>query len=274
MAQRDYRRMRLQLFHEMPDQRPGEICANRKETNAKWLCAREEFSEMLRSTRRLLRRAFDICCSAAGLVLLAPLFGAIALVIKLEDGGPVFYFHIRVGKGLEEFRVRKFRSMFTSSSGSPLTAPQDARITRVGRVLRKYKLDELPQLVNVWKGEMRFVGVRPQVERFVAFRRDEYRQLLQEPPGITCLASLWFRNEQELYSQGSIEQQYIEKILPLKVAISLEYERTRTCFSDLEILARTVLGFGCPRIPLTTRILSLLCRPLPNPLLGTREASR
>lgn len=223
---------------------------------------------------RLLRRAFDICCSAAGLALLAPLFAAVALLIKLDDGGPVFYFHTRVGKDLQNFRVRKFRSMFMSSSGSPLTAPADARITRVGRVLRKYKLDELPQLVNVWKGEMRLVGVRPQVERFVAIRCDEYRELLREPPGITGLASLWFRNEQELYSQGSIEEQYIEKILPMKLAISLEYERTRTCFSDLEILVRTALGFGCPRITLTTRILTLLCRPLQNPLLGTREVSR
>ena len=229
---------------------------------------------MARHVHRLVRRAFDICASAAGLALLAPAFAAIALAIKLDDGGPVFYFHIRVGKGLQDFRVRKFRSMFTSSSGSPLTAPEDVRITRVGRLLRKYKLDELPQLMNVLKGEMRFVGVRPQVERFVAIRRDEYRELLQEPPGITCLASLWFRNEQELYSQGSIEQQYIEKILPMKLAISLEYERTRTCFSDLEILFRTALGFGCPRITLTTRILRALCRPLPNPLLGTREASR
>ena len=228
----------------------------------------------MKRCKRLLRRAFDIWCSAAGLALLAPLFAAVALLIKLDDGGPVFYFHTRVGKGLQSFRVRKFRSMFTSSGGSPLTAPADARITRVGRVLRKYKLDELPQLVNVWRGEMRLVGVRPQVERFVAIRRDEYLELLREPPGITGLASLWFRNEQELYSQGSIEEQYIEKILPMKLAISLEYERTRTCFSDLEILVRTALGFGCPRITLTTRILTLLCRPLQNPLLGTREISR
>ena len=111
---------------------------------------------------------FDTVCAVVGLACLVPLFVEIALAIKLDDGGAVFYSHYRVGKGLREFRLLKFRSMFFgNAAGSFLTAHQDARVTRVGRFLRRYKLDELPQLVNVLKGEMQLVGVRPQMERFV-----------------------------------------------------------------------------------------------------------
>jgi lipopolysaccharide/colanic/teichoic acid biosynthesis glycosyltransferase len=221
------------------------------------------------------RRVFDVACSAAGLALLAPLFGAIAIAIKLDDGGPVFYFHSRVGKNLGKFRVVKFRSMTVAAAGgSPLTGPQDARVTRVGRILRKYKLDELPQLWNVLQGEMRLVGVRPQVAQFVELYLDEYAELLQSPPGITGLASLWFRNEEQLYTAESVEEQYIEQILPMKLAIALEYERARSCISDFEILVRTALGLGCPRITLTGRILELLCGGLPKPLLETHEVQR
>ena len=171
----------------------------------------------------------------------------IALAIKLDDGGPVLYSQSRVGKGLRKFRLLKFRSMFSScAEGSLLTAPRDARVTRVGRFLRRYKLDELPQLVNVLKGEMQLVGVRPQVERFVDIFPDEYGELLQTPPGITDLASLSFRHEELLFLENSIEEEYIAKILPIKLEIALKYSRTRTFLSDLEILFRTVLGFQSP----------------------------
>ncbi len=195
----------------------------------------------------VLRRVFDAVCALAGLAFLVPIFAIIALAIKLDDGGPVLYFQFRVGKGLRKFRLLKFRSMFSNcAGGSLLTAPHDARVTRVGRFLRRYKLDELPQLVNVLKGEMQLVGVRPQVERFVDIFPDEYEELLQTPPGITDLASLSFRNEERLFHESSNEEQYIAKILPFKLEMSLKYSRTRTFLSDLEILFRTVLGFQSP----------------------------
>ena len=196
---------------------------------------------------RVLRRRFDIACAAAGLACLVPLFVLIALAIKLEDGGPVLYSHLRVGQGLRKFRLIKFRSMFANrAEDSPLTALCDARVTRVGRFLRRHKLDELPQLVNVMKGEMQLVGVRPQVERFVDIFLAEYEELLQTPPGITDLASLSFRHEERLFLGNSIEELYITKILPIKLEIALKYSRTRTFQSDLEILFRTVLGFPSP----------------------------
>lgn len=215
--------------------------------------AQREYQQAISLSRRQdaperpLRRAFDSVCATAGLVCLVPLFLLIALAIKLDDGGPVLYLQYRVGKGLRKFRLLKFRSMFIGSAeGSFLTAHRDARVTRVGRVLRKYKLDELPQLVNVLKGEMQLVGVRPQVEKFVDLFPDEYGELLQTPPGITDLASLSFRHEELLFLENSIEEHYIAKILPVKLKIALEYSRTRTFLSDLDILFRTVLGFQPP----------------------------
>jgi lipopolysaccharide/colanic/teichoic acid biosynthesis glycosyltransferase len=196
---------------------------------------------------RVLRRLFDSVCALVGLTCLVPLFVLIALAIKLDDRGPVLYSQYRVGKGLRKFRLLKFRSMFIGSAGgSFLTAHQDARVTRVGRFLRKYKLDELPQLVNVLKGEMQLVGVRPQVEQFVELFPDEYGELLQTPPGITDLASLSFRHEELLFLENSIEEHYIAKILPIKLEIALRYSRTRNFLSDLDILFRTVLGFQSP----------------------------
>jgi len=193
------------------------------------------------------RRLFDGGCALAGLVLLGPIFALIAIAIKLDDSGPVFFLQPRVGKGLRNFRLIKFRSMFTHcAGGSLLTAPGDARVTRLGRFLRKNKLDEMPQLVNVLKGEMQLVGVRPQVEKFVELFHREYEELLRTPPGITDMASLSFRNEEQFFLQSSNEEHYIEKILPFKLQIALKYSRSRTFLSDLEILFRTVLGFGSP----------------------------
>jgi lipopolysaccharide/colanic/teichoic acid biosynthesis glycosyltransferase len=175
------------------------------------------------------------------------LFAVIGLAIWLEDGGPVLYSQFRVGKDLREFRFLKFRSMFSGPAGGrPVTAPADARVTRVGRFLRRSKLDELPQLVNVLRGEMQLVGARPQLAWHVARFRAEYEVLLQSPPGITDPASLAFRNEASFFRAGSIEEQYLQRIMPAKLAIALNYSKTRTFQSDLEILFRTVLGFGPP----------------------------
>jgi lipopolysaccharide/colanic/teichoic acid biosynthesis glycosyltransferase len=196
---------------------------------------------------RALRRSFDAVCAAAGLAVLVPVFALIALAIKLDDGGPIFYSHVRIGKGFRNFRLFKFRSMISiSANESTVTAPQDARITRVGQFLRRFKLDELPQLVNVLKGEMQLVGARPQMERFVEIFHDEYEELLQSAPGITDVASLIFRDEARFFYEGSIEEQYIKRIMPIKLEFSLKYSRTRTFFSDIAILFRTVLGLPAP----------------------------
>lgn len=197
--------------------------------------------------KKALRRAFDMICALSGLVLLTPVFAMIAIAIVIDDGDPVFYSQVRLGRGLRKFRMLKFRSMVPDPTcSSQLTAPKDARVTRVGRFLRRYKLDELPQLVNVLKGEMRLVGVRPQVDRYVDIFRKEYEELLQAPPGITGLSTLKFRNEEQFFKEGSIEAQYIEKILPRKLKLALEYERSRTFLSDLQILFRTVVSLASP----------------------------
>jgi dTDP-4-amino-4,6-dideoxygalactose transaminase/lipopolysaccharide/colanic/teichoic acid biosynthesis glycosyltransferase len=216
-------------------------------TNAGIHADRPALSQVTRTTQSAFRRVFDVTCAAMGLAVLAPLFAIVAAAIILEDGGPVFFSQRRVGKGLGKFRVLKFRSMIPDSSGiSPLTAPEDTRITRVGRFLRKYKLDELPQLVNVVKGEMQLVGVRPELERYVEIFPDEYEVLLQDRPGITDLASLAFRHEEQSFQGGAFEKQYVTQILPRKLQLSLKYSRARTFFSDLGILFRTVLGFKSP----------------------------
>jgi len=199
--------------------------------------------------RPILRGAFDRFCAIVGLTVLAPLFAVIAVAIKIDDGGPVFYLQHRVGKDFRTFRLLKFRSMILDPvETSPLTAPADPRVTRAGRFLRKYKLDELPQLVNVLHGEMQLVGVRPQVVRYVEKFPREYRVLLQVPPGITDPASLSYRNEEEMFHDGSIEEQYVTRILPVKLELSLKYHRGRTFLSDMNILFRTVLGLQSPAI--------------------------
>jgi dTDP-4-amino-4,6-dideoxygalactose transaminase/lipopolysaccharide/colanic/teichoic acid biosynthesis glycosyltransferase len=205
------------------------------------------FSATTRITQSILHRAFDVTCAAMGLALLSPLFVAVATAIKFDDGGPVFFSQPRVGKDLRKFRLLKFRSMVPNSGGiSPLTVPEDSRITRVGRFLRKYKLDELPQLVNVVKGEMQLVGVRPELERYVEVFPSEYEELLQDRPGITDLATLTFRHEEQCFHAGPLEKQYVSQILPRKLKLSLKYSRARTFFSDLGILFRTVLGLKSP----------------------------
>lgn len=189
-------------------------------------------------------RVFDVTCAAAGLLLLFPFLLVIAGVIKLDDRGPVFYRQLRVGKNFRLFEMLKFRSMVVGADrGSLLTGNGDSRMTRVGRHLRRYKLDELPQLLNVLKGEMQLVGARPEVERYVQRFRREYSRILQESPGITDPASLAYRHEDKLLSVERMEEQYVQQILPDKLALSLAYQQQRSFVSDLEILFRTLFGF-------------------------------
>ncbi|HWY22604.1 MAG TPA: sugar transferase [Candidatus Acidoferrum sp.] len=191
----------------------------------------------------MMNRSFNFVCAALGLLLLFPVLTVIALVVKCHDGGPVFYAQPRVGKGFRLFRVLKFRSMVVNADQDGLlTAPADHRLTRVGRLLRKHKLDELPQLWNVLTGDMQLVGVRPEVEPYVAMFREQYALLLNQPPGITDPASLAYRREETLFVAERMEQQYVSEILPEKLKLSLDYQRNRSFFSDLRVLLNTVLN--------------------------------
>ena len=189
-----------------------------------------------------LKRAFDVVASAAGLVLTAPVLGALALWVKLDSRGPVLYRAPRVGRGGRVFHMLKLRTMVVGADrGASSSGDDDPRITRSGRFLRQYKLDELPQLVNVFKGEMSLVGPRPQVQWAVDLYTPEERELLSVPPGITDLASLRFPNEGEiLKGSADPDKTYMEKIHPEKVRLGLQYVRARSFRVDLEIIAATL----------------------------------
>jgi lipopolysaccharide/colanic/teichoic acid biosynthesis glycosyltransferase len=189
------------------------------------------------------KRALDLLISASGLIVLSPLLAAIAVAIKADSEGPVFYRGRRVGLGGEPFRMLKFRTMVTEAEriGGSSTPEDDPRITRVGRTLRRFKLDELPQLFNVMKGEMSVVGPRPQVQWAVDRYSAEERRVLSVRPGITDPASLQFANEGEIL-RGSTDpdRDYMEKIHPEKMRLSLDYVATRSISGDLGIIARTI----------------------------------
>jgi lipopolysaccharide/colanic/teichoic acid biosynthesis glycosyltransferase len=184
----------------------------------------------------------EIIFASVGIILCLPLLIVIALVIKLQDGGPVLYKARRVGRGGREFMLLKFRSMVINadSLGGGLTTSTDERITGVGKILRQYKLDEFPQLLNVLRGEMSFVGPRAEDPRYVTRYTPEQLTLLNVRPGITSLASLAYRDESELLSGEGAEGIYVSQILPRKLAMELEYLRIRSAGSDLALVFKTI----------------------------------
>lgn len=190
-----------------------------------------------------MKRTLDVGAAALGLVLLGPLFLVIALAIAIEDGGPVFFRQQRVGRGGELFRVWKFRTMRVDAerTGGQLTVGHDPRITRVGRWLRGGKLDELPQLVNVLRGEMSFVGPRPEVPRYVALYSPEQRAVLDELPGITDPASLRYYDESVVLAKATDpEGLYVSQVMPEKIRLNLEYAARATPMTDLFIVLSTL----------------------------------
>jgi len=192
-----------------------------------------------------VKRTFDLILSLAGLILVAPLLAVVALLIKLDSPGPVFYRGVRAGRFGKPFRIFKFRTMVQDAEklGASSTPDNDPRVTRVGRFLRIYKLDELPQLLNVIKGEMSLVGPRPQLLWAVKLYSEEERRILSVRPGITDYASLRFANEGELLrGSANPDQDYLEKIHPEKTRLALEYVRDRSFAVDCRILARTLLA--------------------------------
>jgi lipopolysaccharide/colanic/teichoic acid biosynthesis glycosyltransferase len=189
-------------------------------------------------------RLIEAVLAAAGILVLSPIFILIALAVKLHDGGTVFYRATRVGKDGKPFTLLKFRTMVGDADklGSAITTWGDSRITPLGRFLRKYKLDELPQLLNVIKGEMSLVGPRPEDPRYVAFYNDEQKQILAYRPGITSPASLEYRDEASLLHGEDWQHQYLHVILPRKLAMDLNYLRRRTFSSDMKIIMHTLGG--------------------------------
>lgn len=190
------------------------------------------------------KRAFDLAASGVGLVVGSPLFLAAAVAIKVDDpAGPVFFRQQRVGLGGRLFGIHKFRSMSVANTGALVTSANDSRITRVGALLRKSKLDELPQLIDVFVGDMSLVGPRPEVPKYVAMWGDDAAaEILSVRPGITDPASIAYRNEQdELAAADDPEQHYVEVILPRKVALYRDYVRTNSVVGDLALIWQTLV---------------------------------
>ncbi len=193
------------------------------------------------------KRLFDLVAAGAGLVLLAPLLLALALWIRLDSPGPALFRQVRVGRHGVPFRIHKFRTMRQQADGGPqLTVGPDARITRAGRFLRRRKLDELPQLIDVVQGTMSLVGPRPEVPRYVACWPPEARHtVLSVAPGITDWAAILYKDENAILGQAADpERTYVETILPVKLAYYQRYVRERSFWRDLRILVRTLAAIA------------------------------
>jgi len=191
----------------------------------------------------MLKRSIDITLSALILTVCLPLLVLVAALVKLTSPGPVFYRALRVGQFGRLFRMFKFRTMIVNADriGGPSTPRDDPRITRVGRWLRRLNLDELPQLINVLRGEMSIVGPRPEVPQYVALFSDEEREILTVRPGITDWATLWIRDEGKILAgEPDPEKAYLERIWPVKHRLALEYVRNRSIWVDLEIILKTL----------------------------------
>ena len=191
-----------------------------------------------------LKRAFDIFVSAFMLILLSPLFLILAIAIKIDSRGPVFYRQIRVTRYNKQFRIFKFRSMKKDADkGSQVTVSGDARITRVGRVVRKCRLDEISQLIDVFRGKMTFVGTRPESLKYVESYTDEMMATLLLPAGVTSLASIYFKDEADLLDGAKdTDKVYVEEILPIKMYYNLKAIEEFSFWGDIKVMFMTVFA--------------------------------
>lgn len=192
----------------------------------------------------MIKRLFDLVCALLGLIVFAPLFLVIGPLIKLDSPGAVFYRGERVGKEGVPFSILKFRTMVVHADqmGSALTQSGDPRITRVGRFLRRWKIDELPQAINILRGDMSVVGPRPESPRYVEHYTPEQRQVLSVRPGVTGLTQVKYRHEETLLqSCANMEVEYIETIMPQKLALDLEYIARQSLLLDIELILETLL---------------------------------
>jgi lipopolysaccharide/colanic/teichoic acid biosynthesis glycosyltransferase len=194
----------------------------------------------------MLKRVFDVLVSSTVIFIALPLWAIIAIAIKLDSPGPVFYRGVRVGKDGKLFTIYKFRTMVVDAPnrGPGITSSKDPRITRVGRLLRKFKIDEMPQLINVLKGEMSIVGPRPEDPRYVAYYTPEQRRVLSVRPGMASPTFIKYRYEEELLAAAGddLEHVYLTRILPEKLLLDIQYIEQRSFLLDLKVLAHAALS--------------------------------
>jgi len=193
----------------------------------------------------LAKRFIDILFSLLGCIIISPILFIVAILVKVDSKGPVFFRQVRVGTFLQEFRIFKFRTMVNNAEeiGSQVTVKNDCRVTKIGGFLRKYRLDELPQLFNIFLGQMTVIGARPEVVKYVEYYTDEMLATLLLPPGLSCEASIQFRNENELLDNcKDVDKTYIEEILPVKLRYSLEYMKKNFLPEDFKLFLKTI---GC-----------------------------
>lgn len=189
------------------------------------------------------KRVFDLTCAIVGLLLLSPALSMIVVLIWLDSGPPILYRGVRTGQHGEPFRIYKFRTMVQNAErvGGPSTGKDDPRVTQVGRYLRKYKLDELPQLINVLRNEMSIVGPRPEVPQYSRLYTGEERLILEVRPGITDYASLEFIHLDEVLGSEAPDQVYEEQVRPVKNSLRVQYVKERSFWKDMYIIVRTLL---------------------------------
>lgn len=200
----------------------------------------------------MLKRLLDIVAAATGLLLIAVPLSALMILVRLTSPGPVFFRQERIGRGGRPFFILKLRTMVQDAPklGKQITSGDDPRITRVGHFLRKTKLDELPQLINVLRGDMSLVGPRPEVRCYVDMFSDDYKTILQVRPGVTDLASIKYRDESTILGQAADpEQEYIRVVLPEKIRLAKEYVARQSLWLDLTILVYTFTRLLCDRMP-------------------------
>ena len=196
-----------------------------------------------RKLQLVLKRLMDIVISGSALLVIWPVLLIVAIAIKIDDPGPVFYRQVRVGRGGKTFRIFKFRTMVVDADkkGLAITVGRDNRITRVGALLRKTKLDELAQLINVFTGEMSFVGPRPEVQKYVDLYTPYQRQVLLVRPGITDYASIAYRNENDMLAGAQDpERMYIDVIMPDKIELNMKYLREISPLADIRLIFGTI----------------------------------
>lgn len=200
--------------------------------------------KLLRLINDFFKRTFDILVSFVAIVILFPFFIVVSILIKVDSKGPVIFRQVRVGKNEKNFEILKFRTMVTDAEkiGKQITIGEDKRITKIGRFLRKYKLDEFPQLFNVLKGDMSFVGPRPEVPRYTSLYTDEQKEVFKVRPGITDYASIKYRDENEILGESeNPEETYINKIMNDKLKINLEYLKRKSIIEDIKIIFKTLV---------------------------------
>jgi lipopolysaccharide/colanic/teichoic acid biosynthesis glycosyltransferase len=199
-----------------------------------------------------MKRFLDVVAAGLGLLLISPVLLAAAIAVRVTSSGQVFFRQERMGRGGRPFFILKFRTMVQNAAtiGGPITFGNDPRVTPIGKLLRKTKFDELPQLINVLKGDMSLVGPRPEVRRYVEMFCEDYRTILQVRPGMTDLASIKYRDEQAILgSAADPEQEYVRVVLPEKIRLAREYVARQSLWLDLGIILRTAACLLCDRMP-------------------------